>query len=82
VWLDGETYKLPANNEADELNRISPADLRRVAARLFEGAATQAIVVLGNTSELKSQFDARAEVRTNQPQIKPVSDSSLPPKKP
>ena len=44
VWLDGETYKLPANNEADELNRISPADLRRVAARLFEDAATQAIV--------------------------------------
>src|SRR2546423_2979691 len=82
VWRDRETYKLPANNEADELNRISPADLRRVAARLFENAATQAIVVLGNTSELKSQFDARAEVRTNQPQIKPVSDSSLPPKKP
>ena len=82
LWLDSETYKSPANNESDQLNRTSPADVRRVAARLFEGAAPQAIVVLGNAAELKSQFDARAEVRTNQPQMKPVSDSSLPPKKP
>src|SRR5438874_1063825 len=39
VWLDVETYKLPAKIQADELNRISPADIRRVAARLFEDAA-------------------------------------------
>src|SRR6202022_4558593 len=58
-WLDGETYKMAANNRADELNRISPADVRRVAARLFEDAAPQAIVVLGNAAELKSQFDAK-----------------------
>ena len=82
VWLDGETYKMPANNEADELNRVSPADVRRAAARLFEDGAPQAIVVLGNAAELKSQFDARAEIRTNQPQMKPASGSSLPPKKP
>src|SRR5438552_13581695 len=82
LWLDSETYKSPANNESDELNRTSPADVRRIATRLFEGAAPQAIVVLGNAAELKSQFDARAEVRTNQSQMKPVSDSSLPPKKP
>jgi len=82
VWLDGETYKMPANNQADELNRISPADIRRVAARLFEDAAPQAIVVLGNTAELKSQFDARAEVRTNQPPTKPAANPSLPAKKP
>jgi len=81
IWLDAETYKLPANNQADQLNRISPADVRRVAARLFENAAPQAIVVLGNAAELRSQFDARAEVRMSQPQTNP-SDSSLPPKKP
>jgi predicted Zn-dependent peptidase len=82
VWLDGESYKIAANNQADELNRISPADIRRVAARLFEDAAPQAIVVLGNAAELKSQFDARAEVRTSQPPTKPASTSTLPPKKP
>ena len=82
MWLDVETYKLPAKIQADELNRISPADIRRVAARLFEDAAPQAIVVLGNAAELKSQFDAKAEVRTSQPQIKPAADSSLPQKKP
>ena len=82
VWLDAETYKLPANNQADQLNRISPADVRRVAARLFENAASQAIVVLGNAAELRSQFDARAEVRASQPQTKPAADSFLPPKKP
>jgi hypothetical protein len=82
AWLDRETYKLTANNQADELNRISPADVRRVAGRLFEDAASQAIVVLGNAAELKSQFDARAEVRMGQPQTKPPADASLPPKKP
>ena len=82
VWLDGESYKIAANNQADELNRISPADIRRVAARLFEDAAPQAIVVLGNAAELKSQFDARAEVRTSLPPTKPASTSTLPPKKP
>src|SRR5882724_178289 len=76
VWLDGESYKIAANNQADELNRISPADIRRVAARLFEDAAPQAIVVLGNAAELKSQFDARAEVRTSQPPTKPASTST------
>src|SRR6266550_6580103 len=79
VWLDTETYKLPVNNQADQLNRISPADVRRVAARLFENAASEAIVVLGNAAELRSQFDARAEVRMCQPQTKPAVDSSLPP---
>ena len=82
VWLDGESYKIAANNQADELNRISPADIRRVAARLFEDAAPQAIVVLGNAAELKSQFDARAEVRPSQPPTKPAANSALPPKKP
>ncbi|HBB96715.1 MAG TPA: hypothetical protein DC054_15130 [Blastocatellia bacterium] len=82
VWLDGESYKIPASNQADELNRISPADIRRVAARLFEDAAPQAIVVLGNAAELKSQFDAKAEVRTSQPPIKPAANSAVPPKKP
>jgi len=82
VWLYGETYKISPNNQADELNRISAADVRRVAARLFEDAAPQAIVVVGNVTELKAQFDAKAEVRTSQPPIKPAANPSLPPKKP
>jgi predicted Zn-dependent peptidase len=82
AWLDGESYNIPANNQADELNRILPPDIRRVAARLFEDAAPQAIVVLGNAAELKSQFDARAEVRTSQPPTKPTANSALPTKKP
>jgi len=79
AWLDAETYKLPATSLPPDLNSISPADLKRVAARLFD-TAPQAAVVLGNATELKSQFGDKAELPVNL--TKPSSNSSLPPKRP
>jgi predicted Zn-dependent peptidase len=79
-WLDAETYKIPLSTSPADVNRISPADIKRVAARLFGEPANQAIVVLGNASELKSQFGDQAELPVNL--TRPSSNSSLPNKKP
>jgi predicted Zn-dependent peptidase len=80
AWLDAETYKLPATSPAAELNNISTADIKRVAARLFGETANQAVVVMGNASELKSQFGDQIEPPANL--AKPSSNPSLPLKKP
>jgi predicted Zn-dependent peptidase len=79
TWLDAETYKLPLNKSSDA-SRISPADLRRAAARLFGNSAPQAIVVVGNAAELKPQFGDQAELPASL--TNPGSNSPLPLKKP
>jgi zinc protease len=79
-WLDAETYKIPLSTSPADDNRISPADIKRVAARLFSEPANQATVVLGNANELKSQFGDQAELPANL--TRPSSNSSLPTKKP
>jgi len=79
-WLDAETYKMPLATSPPDLNRFSPADIKRVATRLFGNPANEAIVVLGNASELKSQFGGQAELPASL--TKPGSNSSLRPGKP
>jgi zinc protease len=79
AWLDAETYKLAARSPAPDLNNVSAADIKRVAAKLFDNSP-QAVVVLGNASELKSQFGDKAELPVNP--TKPGSNPSLPPKRP
>ena len=79
-WLDAETYKMPLSNLPADVKVISPADIKRVATRLFGDPAKQAVVVLGNASELKSQFGGQAELPASL--SKPGSNSSLPPGKP
>jgi predicted Zn-dependent peptidase len=79
TWLDAETYKLPLNKSSDA-SRISLADLRRAAARLFGNSAPQAIVVVGNAAELKPQFGDQAELPASL--TNPGSNSPLPLKKP
>jgi hypothetical protein len=80
TWLDAETYKLPTTSSAAEFSNISPADIKRVAARLFGEPAEQAVVVLGNVNELKSQFGDQAELPVNL--ARPGSNTSVPIKKP
>jgi zinc protease len=80
TWLDAETYKLPTTSSAAEFSNISPADIKRVAARLFGEPAEQAVVVLGNVNELKSQFGDQAELPVNL--ARPGSNTSVPIMKP
>jgi zinc protease len=80
TWLDAETYKIPLSTLPADANRISPADIKRVAAKLFGDPAREAIVVLGNANELKSQFGEQAEVPA--PATKPSGILALPSKKP
>jgi zinc protease len=79
-WLDAETYKIQLSTWPVDFNRISPADIKRVAGKLFGDPANQAVVVLGNASELKLQFGDQAEVPATPK--KPGNNSSLPPRKP
>jgi predicted Zn-dependent peptidase len=55
TWLDSITYNYDAASDARALNNATPADLQRVAARLF-GDAKLAIVVVGDESQLRASL--------------------------
>jgi len=59
VWLDQDTYRLSESlpSPISVVNALTPLDLQRIAARLFNGPA--AIVVLGETQQLKTAMQAR-----------------------
>jgi zinc protease len=82
AWLDSETYRIPlATTVANEIGRISAADIQRVATRLFAGAA-QARVVVGDADQLRSALGSKVEIRGDQPAGKSTSDPSIPTRKP
>jgi predicted Zn-dependent peptidase len=82
IWLESETYKVPVNRLLD-FSALTPADLRRTAARLFGNSAPLAIVVMGNAAELQTQLGYKIELRTSAPEpSKPATTPSSPPKKP
>lgn len=53
VWLDSITYSYDASSDARAINNVTPADVQRVAARMF-GDAKLATVVAGDASELRA----------------------------
>jgi predicted Zn-dependent peptidase len=59
AWLDQDTYRLSESlpSPISVVNALTPLDLQRIAARLFNGPA--AIVVLGETQQLKTAMQAR-----------------------
>ena len=77
AWLDADTYKLTVDKP-----RPTPADVKRVAARLFSSPAPIAVVVLGNAAELQTQLGYKIELRTNALEPKPAATPALPSKKP
>ena len=61
-WLDIDTYSLPPITEQmAALNRLSPADLQRVAARLLREAAITSVLV-GNSDQLKAALGPTTKV--------------------
>lgn len=74
-WLDAETYKLDSVNPIVDINRITIADLQRVASRLFKDAP-QAVVAVGDAAELKSNLGDKVENASDNKTLSP------PPRKP
>ncbi|HEV8140843.1 MAG TPA: insulinase family protein [Pyrinomonadaceae bacterium] len=65
AWLDMDTFKSPRPNTVSTLITSStPADVQRVATRLFKDAPAATIVV-GNSEQLKAQFPGNVETKAN-----------------
>jgi len=65
AWLDMDTFKSPRPNTVSTLiTRNTPADVQRIATRLFKDAPTATIVV-GNSEQLKAQFSGNVETKAN-----------------
>lgn len=81
-WLDVDTFKAPRPSiVATQLRSLTPADVQRVAARLFKDVA-MATVVVGNSEQLKTTFTSNVEIKsTVVPDTKPIN-SSVPAQKP
>jgi predicted Zn-dependent peptidase len=78
AWLDSETYKSPNNTSSAELNRVTAADLQRVAIRLFKDTP-QATIAVGDIVQLKAALGDKVEIRND---AKTAADSAVPTKKP
>lgn len=60
-WLDVETYRLSGvQDPVASLRAVTPADIQRVASRLFKSSAV-ASVVIGEAAELKPAFEGRLQ---------------------
>src|SRR4029079_15041091 len=75
-WLDADTYRLSAPQDQIALLRnVTPADVQRVANRLFN--KTIVSVVAGETAPLKAalqgryQYEVLGEIATPAPSPKP-----------
>jgi predicted Zn-dependent peptidase len=55
-WLDATTYNLTNADDERALNALTPADVQRVAARLFGGDAKLASVVVGDAAQLRGEL--------------------------
>jgi len=62
LWLDLETFKLPSIDEQlRSLSRVTPADIQRVAARLFRDAPV-ATVAVGSADQLAADLRRSAQI--------------------
>jgi zinc protease len=80
LWLDVETYKLaPVAEQARALGQVTPADVQRLAARLFRDAPTVAVAV-GSAAQLSAELEREGKVEvtsaaTTPPPAKPPAKS-------
>jgi zinc protease len=73
MWLDAESYKLALNgDQVQSLNKITAADVQRVAARLFREASFASVAV-GNAAQIKVDFE-----RTGKVEVLGENPASLP----
>lgn len=60
-WLDRDTYKIENTDEARAIESLTPAEVSRVAARLFRGAPLASVAV-GDAARLRSELAGAGEV--------------------
>lgn len=61
-WLDADTYKLSTvQNQPALLRAVTPADVQRVAGRLFKSPAAVASVIIGEAEPLKAALQGRVQ---------------------
>lgn len=62
AWLDSETFKLGSlGDQARVYGSLTPADLQRVASRLFRDASV-ATVAVGNAAQLRTEIERTGKV--------------------
>lgn len=77
-WLDQDTYRLSETRTPfDLVSSLTPADLQRLAARLFNNPA--ATVVLGDTQQLKAALQGRAPFEVVGEIAPPIASPPKPP---
>ncbi|HVF49657.1 MAG TPA: pitrilysin family protein [Pyrinomonadaceae bacterium] len=60
-WLNQETYELHNPDEARNLNSLTPADIQRLAARIFRDTPVVSIAT-GDAAELRAEIARTGEV--------------------
>jgi predicted Zn-dependent peptidase len=82
LWLDADAYRLPGlNTQLNSIRSLSTADIQRVAGRLFTNASL-ALVVVGDSAQLKSSLGENVELRSDKANLKTAADPLGPPKRP
>jgi hypothetical protein len=62
MWLDADSYKLAFNgDQLQSINKITSADVQRVAARLFRDASF-ATVAVGSSAQIKVDLERTVKV--------------------
>ena len=78
-WLDADTYRLSAPQDAAALLRaVTPADIQRVAKRLFKEPV--ATVVVGESASLKAALEGRVQYEVLGEVAAPAPSSKTPAK--
>ncbi|MBC7909245.1 MAG: insulinase family protein, partial [Pyrinomonadaceae bacterium] len=81
MWLDAESYRLGANaDQARAIAKLTPADLQRVAARLFREAAFASIAV-GSAAQVKADLERTGKVEVLGEAPTPKTSTVAPPAK-
>lgn len=80
-WLDADTYRLRAIQDLPALLRaVTPADVQRVARRLFKVPATVASVVVGEADSLKTALQGRVQFEVLGEVVVPTTTPKTPAK--
>ncbi|HKS10557.1 MAG TPA: pitrilysin family protein [Pyrinomonadaceae bacterium] len=80
-WLDADTYRFSAvQDQAALLRAVTPADVQRVAKKLFKDPAAVATVVAGEVDPLKTALQGRVQFEVLGEVVVPTTTPKTPAK--
>jgi zinc protease len=81
VWLDAETFKLGSiEDQLRAMNRVTGADIQRVAAKLFRDAPVASVAV-GSAAQLSAELQRTGQIEILGAGPAPESKTQTPPAK-